>query len=65
MTISIIARRLCCLIWIVLHRGVRYQERGPEVSQQSLRRRARRMLRELRSLGYRIEPPSAPLGNPA
>ena len=27
-TIGAIAHRLCLLIWIILHRGVRYEERG-------------------------------------
>lgn len=64
-TIAIIAHRLCRLIWIILHRGLRYEERGPAVSKQSARRRATRMIRELRSLGYRIELPTQPISNPA
>jgi transposase len=28
-TIGAIAHRLCRLIWIILHQGVRYEERGP------------------------------------
>jgi transposase len=28
-TIGAIAHRLCQLIWILLHKGVRYEERGP------------------------------------
>ena len=55
-TIGAIAHRLCRLIWIILHRGVRYEERGPSVSLKSRRQRTTRMIRELRSLGYRIEP---------
>jgi transposase len=55
-TIGAIAHRLCRLIWIILHRGVRYEERGPSVSAKSRRHRTNRMIRELRSLGYRIEP---------
>ena len=60
-TIGAIAHRLCRLIWIILHRGVRYEERGPTVNQRSRRQRTTRMIRELRSLGYRVDP----LGNPA
>jgi hypothetical protein len=59
-TIGAIAHRLCRLIWIILHRGVRYEERGPSVNAKS-RRRTNRMIRELRSLGYRVEA----LGTPA
>jgi len=55
-TIGAIAHRLCRLIWIILHRGVRYEERGPSVSTNARRQRTTRMIRELRSLGYRVEP---------
>jgi transposase len=55
-TIGAIVHRLCRLIWIILHRGVRYEERGPSVSMNSRRQRTARMIRDLRSLGYRVEP---------
>src|SRR6266566_3901084 len=54
-TIGVIAHRLCRLIWKILHQGVRYEERGPAVSKKSQQYRAARMIRELRSLGYRVE----------
>jgi hypothetical protein len=54
--IGAIAHRLCRLIWIILHRGVRYEERGPSVSTNARRQRTTRMIRELRNLGYRVEP---------
>ena len=54
-TIGTIAHRQCRLIWKILHDGVRYEERGPTVSKASNQRRAWRMIRELRSLGYRVE----------
>ena len=60
-TIGAISHRLCQLIWIILHNGVRYEERGPAVSEKSRRLRTTRMIRTLRNLGYRVEP----LGNPA
>jgi transposase len=53
-----IAHRLCRLIWVILSRKVRYQERGPAVSAASTRLRASRMMRELRRMGYRVDPPS-------
>jgi len=55
-TIGAIAHRLCRLIWIILHGGVRYQERGPSVNAKTRRHRTNRMIRELRNLGYRVEP---------
>jgi hypothetical protein len=57
-TIGIIAHRQCRLIWLILHQGVRYEERGPAVTKQSKQKRMTRMIRQLRSLGYRIEPPN-------
>lgn len=51
-----IAHRLCRLIWKILHQGVRYEERGPAVGAKSKRVREAKMIRELRKLGYRVEP---------
>jgi transposase len=55
-TIGAITHRLCNLIWLILHNGVRYEERGPAVSESSKRLRTQRMIRTLRNLGYRVEP---------
>jgi transposase len=63
--IGAIAHRLCRLIWKILHQGIHYDERGPAVSRQSTQARARKMIRELRSLGYRVELVTAPSTNPA
>jgi transposase len=57
-TIGAIAHRLSRLIWIILHRGVRYEERGPAVSEKTRRVRTMKMIRELSKLGYRVEPPN-------
>src|SRR5258708_37462957 len=46
--IGAIAHRLCRLSWLILHQGVRYEERGPAVSNKSKQRRTARMIRELR-----------------
>jgi hypothetical protein len=54
--IGAIAHRQCRLIWLILHQGVRYEERGPAVTKQSKPKRTRKMIRELRRLGCRIEP---------
>src|ERR1700747_1791822 len=34
-TIGVIAHRQCRLIWLILHQGTRYEERGPAVSKRS------------------------------
>jgi transposase len=64
-TIGIIVHRLCRLVWKILHEGVRHEEHGPAVSQKSKRDRAARMIRELRNLGYRIEPGTSQAFSPA
>jgi len=63
-TIGAIAHRQCQLIWLILHQGVRYEERGPAVTKQSKQRRTARMLRQLRALGYRIELPNPQRSSP-
>ena len=59
--IGAIAHRLCRLIWKILHEGIRYEERGALVSQSAKQARTRKMIRELRNLGYLIELPTAPM----
>ena len=54
-----IAHQLCRMLWLILRKGLRYEERGPAVSAKSQRTRTARMIRELQKLGYRIE--AAPL----
>jgi len=63
--IGAITHRLCRLIWKILHQAVRYEERGPAVSEEAKKVRARKMIRELRSLGYRVELLQAPSSSPA
>jgi hypothetical protein len=63
--IAAITHRLCRLIWTILHQGVRYEERGPSVSDEAKKVRARKMIRELRCLGYRVELLPAPSSSPA
>jgi transposase len=64
-TIGAIVHRLCRLIWKILHDGVRYEERGPAVTKKRAQARAAKMIRELRSLGYRVELILAASENPA
>jgi transposase len=54
--IGAIAHRLCRLIWKVLRQRIVYEERGPAVTKERLRARTAKMIRELRALGYRVEP---------
>ena len=45
-------------IWLILHKGTLYEERGPAVSKRSKYQRMWRMIRQLQQLGYRIESPN-------
>jgi len=63
--IGAIAHRLCRLIWKILHQGIRYEERGPAVSAEAKKVRTRKMIRELRTLGYHVERLPAPSSSPA
>ena len=55
-TIGAVAHRQRRLIWKILHQGVRYDERGPAVSNKSKQARTARMIRQLRKRGYHVEP---------
>jgi transposase len=46
--IGAITHRLCRLIWKILHQGVRYEERGPAVSEEAKKVRAPRPTRPCR-----------------
>jgi hypothetical protein len=50
-----IAHKLCNLIWLILHKGVRYEERGPSVQAKAQKRREAKMIKDLRALGYKVE----------
>ena len=63
--IGAVAHRLCRLVWKILRDGVTYEERRPAVTNARAQRRAAKMIRELRSLGYRVEPMLAPSRTPA
>ncbi len=62
--IGAIVHRLSRLIWKILHDEVRYIEHGPDVSARRTKARAAQMIRELRRLGYHVEPAS-PSASPA
>jgi transposase len=50
-----IAHRLCRLIWKVLHDGVRYLEKGLPLNPKAQKERCRRLVAELRRLGYQVD----------
>jgi transposase len=49
-----IAHRLCRLVWKILHDGVRYIEQGSETNPQAKQRRAQKLAKALRKLGYNV-----------
>src|SRR6516164_5355482 len=58
--IGAIAHRLCRLVWLILHKGVRYEEHGPAVVRSRAQARAAKMIRDLRKLGYHVQIVQAP-----
>jgi transposase len=56
-----VAHKLCRLVWKILHDRVHYIEHGEETNPKARKDRARRMITELRRLGYTVVPPSATL----
>jgi transposase len=50
-----VANRLCRLIWKILHQAVAYEERGYRPNPKAVRKRAARLLRQLRHLGYTVQ----------
>jgi transposase len=58
-----VVRHMTVVIWKILHEGVRYEERGAATSPQAAKRRAQRMVQQLRKLGYAVE--LKPVANPS
>ncbi len=56
-----VAHFICELFWIILHKGLKYEERGPGLNTKNRCRRISRMIRELRALGFHVSPPATPL----
>ena len=55
-----VAHFICELVWKILHQGLSYEERGPGVNAKAQRKRATRMVRYLKKLGFRIQAPVTP-----
>ena len=58
--IGAITHRLPNEVTEILHQGLRYEERGPPSADEANKVRVRKMIRELRSLGYCVDPPTRP-----
>lgn len=50
-----VANRICRLVWKILHDGVTYEERGRRPNTRAVKKRAAKLLRELKALGYRVQ----------
>jgi transposase len=55
-TVWAVANRLCRLVWKILHQGARYIEHGNQPDPFKLKQRVQRMIRELKQLGYDVQP---------
>lgn len=53
-----VAHKLCRVAWKILHDRVRYVEQGEAPTPKRRRDRIRKMLRELRRMGYAVTPPT-------
>ena len=58
-----VAHHILRVVWKVLHDGVRYEERGNRQDAKADKRRATRLLRELKALGYTVN--AKPSASPA
>lgn len=56
-----VAHKLCRVAWKILHDGVQYVEHGEGPPPERQRQRLRRMVRELRRLGYTVTEPEVPV----
>jgi transposase len=67
--IWVVAHRLACVIWKILHDGVRYIEQGTEINPRAKKRRVQKLAQALRQLGYAVTltpiTPDAPTEVPA
>jgi transposase len=50
-----VAHRICRLTWKILHQSVRYIEYGVRPNPQAVRKRANKLLRDLKALGYQVQ----------
>ena len=61
-----IAHRMGRVVWLILHQGVRYVERGEPTTPQARKRRAQKLTQALRKLGYAVTlNPLTPNAQPA
>ena len=61
-----VVHRLCRVTWKILHQGVRYEERGSTLDPKRAKERKRKLLRQLRALGYeaQLTPVAVPAATP-
>ena len=55
-----VVHRMGRLVWKILHEGVRYVERGVARDPKAQKKRERRMVKQMRELGYTVFKPSTP-----
>jgi len=60
-----VAHHLCRVTWSILHKGVVYQEKGNRPDPKAVKKRATRLLRQLKTLGYKVQVMPNQAGSPA
>jgi transposase len=56
-----VANHICRVVWVLLRRGLLYEERGARPDPRVAHRRAHRLLRQLSRLGYKVTLETAPM----
>jgi transposase len=49
-----VVHRLCRLTWKILHQALRYEERGPLPDPRLISKRRKKLVRQLRAMGYEV-----------
>ena len=52
--IGVVRHRLARVLWKILHDGVEYIEKGQDTTPAARKRRAQKLAKELRKLGYAV-----------
>ena len=61
--IWVVAHRLAVVVWKILYQHLEYIEYGDETTPQARKRRAQKLTRALRNLGYNITLPELTMAN--
>jgi len=60
-----VAHKICRIVWKILHQNLSYEERGQQPNPQAIHQRTRKLIRDLRRLGYQVQLTPVSTGVPA